>query len=1475
MNAKEKRKEQLLKELEEIRQRMAELNRSAVHDKLAEEELIKSEERYRSLVELSPDMIALHSRGRYVYVNPAGIRLLGASGPADLIGKSTFDNIHPSCLEIVQERYQQLEQGEEVPLVEEKYLRLDGTIVDVEVAASPIRFQDEPMVQVIARDITRRKRTEEAFRRSEEEAKRLARESAVMAEIGRIMSSTLKIEEVYERFARETQKLIDFDRIAIGIINQKDGTVTHGYGWGNGTSGRRPQEIYPLECSINEQILRTRKSLMVQTENEKEDANFSILLYAFQAGLRSIMSIPLLSYDQVIGVLHFRSARPNAYTENDLKLAERIADQIAGAIANAQLYKERRWAEEALQKSLSLLQATLDSTADGILVVDRKGKITSFNQKFLALWRISDSLLALRDEDQWLKNVSDQLQGPDIFRNKVKALYAQPEVESFDVLEFKDGRAFERYSKPQKRGEEVIGRVWSFRDVTERKRAEEALRRSEAEAKRLAHESAVMAEIAPILSSTLNIEEVYELFSEKVKGILPFDWVAISLIDKEKNAFINRYVEGNPLPGRNQGEFFSISGTFSEKILQSRKGIMIGDKTEDEIVAEFPSLLVSIKAGFKSFLSVPLISRDQVFGILHFRSKKDRVYSEQDLKLAESIAHQIAGAIANATLYRELKEAKETLQEKEKEFRELYDHAPLGYHEFDRDGRITRVNKTDLEMLGYGVEEMIGQPMWKFNVGEELVKEQILARLAGRLPPAKNLVRIYRRKDGSTFPVLIEDRLLKDERGEIIGIRAAVQDITERKRAEEALRKSEEEARRLAGETEVLAEMGRIISSTLNIEEVYGLFTEKVRKVLLFDIMSINTVDRDKNIVTQAYVTGPPVPGRGAKDSFPLAGSFTEEGIRSKEGRIYHPRSEDEVAERLPGLLPSFRSGMRSMMVVPLVSKDQTIGTLQFAATQPNAYTREALELALRVGNQVAGAIANARLFDELRQTQETLWKSEEKYRLLVQNSTDAIFIVQDGRIKFGNLKAEELLGYSVLELLRIPFADHIHPDDRDMVVDRHKRRLAGENPPSAYSFRVRNKLGNELWVELNAVSIVWEERPATLNFARDITEQKRLETQFLQAQKMEAVGRLAGGVAHDFNNLLTIINTNAQLSLLDLKDWDPLKGKLESIQKAGERAANLTRQLLAFSRRQVVDMKVIDLNTLLQELGKMLTRIIGEDIQLSTILDKALGRVKVDPGQIEQVILNLVVNAKDAMPSGGKLTIETANVELDREYAHTHFVVKPGRYVMLSVSDTGVGMSPEVRERVFEPFFTTKEKGKGTGLGLSTVYGVVKQSGGYIWVYSEPGQGTTFKIYLPQVDEPLEEEIRKQVVKGTLPGGTETILVVEDEEEVRKLAVAILRKQGYRILEASNGGDAFLTCEQGKEPVHLLLTDVVMPGLNGPELARRLKYFHPEMKALFMSGYTDNTIFQQDILDHGMFFLQKPFSVEGLVGKVREALDR
>jgi PAS domain S-box-containing protein len=395
-----------------------------------------------------------------------------------------------------------------------------------------------------------------------------------------------------------------------------------------------------------------------------------------------------------------------------------------------------------------------------------------------------------------------------------------------------------------------------------------------------------------------------------------------------------------------------------------------------------------------------------------------------------------------------------------------------------------------------------------------------------------------------------------------------------------------------------------------------------------------------------------------------------------------------------------------------------------------------------------------------------------------------------------------------------------------------------------------------------------------------DITERKQaekevvaLQEQLRQSQKMEAIGRLAGGIAHDFNNLLTVIKGTCQLSLLDLREGDPLKKNLEEIKSASDRAADLTRQLLAFSRKQILEMRVLDLNTVIKNLEKMVRRIIGEDIELVTFLTEGIGRVRADPGQMEQAIINIVVNARDAMPGGGKLTIETANVELDEAYAKKHIAVQPGRYVMLSISDTGVGMTSEVKERVFEPFFTTKEMGKGTGLGLSTVYGIVKQSGGNIWVYSEPGKGTTFKIYLPRVDEPLEE-LKEEVIKE-IPQGSETVLIVEDEEVVRKLAVRLLKKQGYKVLEASDGGKAFILCEEYNEPIHLILTDVVMPGMGGRDLVERLKEIHPEAKALYMSGYTDNVILHHGILEKGIVFIQKPFTLESLARKVREVLDK
>jgi PAS domain S-box-containing protein len=444
--------------------------------------------------------------------------------------------------------------------------------------------------------------------------------------------------------------------------------------------------------------------------------------------------------------------------------------------------------------------------------------------------------------------------------------------------------------------------------------------------------------------------------------------------------------------------------------------------------------------------------------------------------------------------------------------------------------------------------------------------------------------------------------------------------------------------------------------------------------------------------------------------------------------------------------------------------------------------------------------------------------------------------------------------------------------------------KLAGTLPPGRNLERIyRRKDGTTIPV-LVEDRLILDEKGQIKGIrctTQDITARKRAEEekeslreQLRQSQKMEAIGKLAGGVAHDFNNLLTVIHGYSELMLNSLDQGSQFRQDVQEIMHASERASSLTRQLLAFSRKQVLQPKILDLNVHVSNMDKMLRRMIGEDIELVTLLTKDLGRIKADPGQIEQAILNLAVNAKDAMLNGGKLTIETANAKLDEDYARSRIGVTPGDYVMLSMSDTGVGMSPETREQIFEPFFTTKEKGKGTGLGLSTVYGIVQQSGGNIWVYSEPGLGTTFKIYLPRVEEGTES-LRLAAVPTKPVQGSETVLLVEDEEMVRKLAYTVLQRNGYKVLEASNGDEA-LDVVQGRNgnPIHLVVTDVVMPGMSGRQLADRLVSLQPELKVLYMSGYTDDAIVHHGVLDPGIAYIPKPFTPETLASKVREILD-
>ncbi len=530
-----------------------------------------------------------------------------------------------------------------------------------------------------------------------------------------------------------------------------------------------------------------------------------------------------------------------------------------------------------------------------------------------------------------------------------------------------------------------------------------------------------------------------------------------------------------------------------------------------------------------------------------------------------------------------------------------------------------------------------------------------------------------------------------------------------------------------------------------------------------------------------------------------------------------------------------------------------------------------------RLAEPAVGAIVvNFRDDTERRQAEVALRESEERYRTLVEGVRDVIFALSpDGTITSLNPAFETITGWRREQWVGQPFERLVHPEDLPLALELLGRVVRGELRP-VNQFRVRTATGDYRVAEFSATSqLVEGQIIGILGIGRDVTERVQLEQQLRQAQKMEAVGRLAGGIAHDFNNILTAITGYADLLLEDLGPADPRRQDAEEVRKAAERAAGLTRQLLAFSRQQVLQPSVMDVNALVGDLQKMLGRLLGEDVDLNTRLHPAAGRVKADAGQLEQVLMNLAVNARDAMPRGGKLTLETANADLDERFAAEHYPARPGPYVMIAVTDTGTGMSEETQAHMFEPFFTTKEKGKGTGLGLATVYGIVKQSGGFIWVYSELGHGSTFKIYLPRVEEPSRRSGESPRAAAPAPRGTETVLVAEDEPPVRAIARQVLERHGYTVLEAASAESALDIATRYSGTIHLLLTDVIMPGMNGRELATRLADLRPDARVIFMSGYADDAVTRHGVLEPGSTYLQKPFTPDAIARRVREVLDR
>ena len=528
-----------------------------------------------------------------------------------------------------------------------------------------------------------------------------------------------------------------------------------------------------------------------------------------------------------------------------------------------------------------------------------------------------------------------------------------------------------------------------------------------------------------------------------------------------------------------------------------------------------------------------------------------------------------------------------------------------------------------------------------------------------------------------------------------------------------------------------------------------------------------------------------------------------------------------------------------------------------------------------RLATAITHALDQKRLRDDMRYAEEALLESQRNISTLMSNLPGMAYRClpePNWAFTYASEGCFSLTGYRPAEFIqdRVSYAQLIHPDDAESVLNEVRTSIKRRNSFELV-YRIRTATGEEKWVWERGRGVFSVEKQVQVEgFVTDITQRKRLEEQLRQAAKMEAVGQLAGGVAHDFNNLLTIISTYSQMLLLRSELGEPSRSYIEEIRTAGQRAASLTHQLLAFSRQEIIQMKEVDLNDLVTNLVKMLHRLIGENIHLATSLAPSLGLVRMDPGQLEQVIVNLVVNARDAMPEGGTLTIETSNVP--GRPTESHGLHQPKPAVQFLIRDTGQGMDAKTRSRIFEPFFTTKEHGKGTGLGLATVYGIISQSEGTIDVESSPGHGTTFRIQLPRIEEAVEVE-QAPIAPVVLAGGTETILVVEDELVLRRVIRTVLTSCGYQILEAANGGQAQQLCKSHTGPIHLLLTDLVMPGINGQTLATQVVALRPSIKVLFMSGYSDDIVFRHGVKEGRTAFLRKPFTADTLTDTVRQAL--
>jgi PAS domain S-box-containing protein len=1097
---------------------------------------------------------------------------------------------------------------------------------------------------------------------------------------------------------------------------------------------------------------------------------------------------------------------------------------LAGSINQMLVSLER--AEREREVPEAYLKGLFESAPEAVVIVDSHRRVVRVNPEFCRMFGYSLEEVRGRDLDRLIV--------PAERAEEAESLNTQVEQGKTVALETQ-----RRTSNGARVDVSILGTPVSigggrvafyaiYRDITQRKRSERlesALYRIAEWANKAQSLEDLFAGIHKILGELMIAKNCYIALYDPATELVSFPY------------FVDEKDVVPPPPHR-------FRRGLTEYVLRTGEPLLAAPEVLDDLVRR-GELEARVGARSRDWIGVPLKQGEITFGVLTIQTYEENVrYGEAEKEILTFVSQQIASAVVH-------RRNQDAIRESESRFRMLAENAAPALYIYSN--RFYYVNPSTARLFGYSREELMAmEDPWTVLVHpefREMAWQRSQARLRGEAVPSHYEFKIITKSgeerwvdfSASTTPIQFA--------GKPANI-AIVVDVTERKCAEQL--------------QTALYRIAATTSSAQDLQELFAAIHGIVGELMYAKNFYVALYDSTRDLVSFPYF----VDEEDATDEpRPPKKGLTEYLLRTGQPLLATPEVFDHLVES--GEVEIVGAPSLDWLGVPLKAGYTTFGVLVVQSyTEKVRYGEREKEILTFVSQHVASAIQHKRNQDALRD-------SELRYRTLVQSAVYGIFRWSlEDRFTDVNPALVAILGYESAEevlALRVTGDVYIDPAQHKEIVNA----LLTVGQLRGIEAKWRRKDGKGITVRLSGRTLLDGRRTTGFEMiVEDITERRLLEEQLRQSQKMEAVGQLAGGVAHDFNNLLTIIKGNSQLLLEKLHEADSRRAGVQQIQKAADKAASLTSQLLAFSRKQVVAFRVLDLNTVLSNVVQLLPRLLGERVEISIIKESGLGTVKADPGQIEQIIMNLALNARDAMGEGGRLTLETSNVEIGESYGDQRVQIEAGRYVQLAVSDTGSGISPEALPHIFEPFFTTKPAGKGTGLGLSTVYGIVKQSNGYICAYSEPGIGTTFKVYFPRVDQ-VADSLDEQPGSMDLYAGFETILLVEDEDGVRSLIEMVLRRNGYKVLEAHNAEDALQLIETSEIRIHLLLTDLILPRLSGRELAERVAALRPDMRCLFMSGYTDDSVLKSGILDNHTPFLQKPFSMEALLQKVREVLGR